>query len=135
MTFWNKVFSAFSYLDDVRSGADDGQVGVSSARSEGSLQIFAVGVSIRRCSWLSFIVDLDLFFRYVLRQDLVSSTLCFDGKRLQTCVARGVPPADVLSAIARSRCKQRVVFAVIKIFIWQWCLQVFLSLPAFSVYF
>ena len=59
-------------------------------------------------------MDLDLFFRYVLRQDLVSSTLCFDGKRLQTCVARGVPPADVLSAIARSRCKQRVVFAVIK---------------------
>ena len=59
-------------------------------------------------------MDLDLFFRYVLRQDLVSSTLCFDGKRLQTCVARGVPPADVLSAIARSRCKQRVIFAVFK---------------------
>ena len=59
-------------------------------------------------------MDLDLFFRYVLRQDLVSSTLCFDGKRLQTCVARGVPPADVLSAIARSRCNQRVVFAVFK---------------------
>ena len=60
-------------------------------------------------------MDLDLFFRYVLRQDLVSSTLCFDGKRLQTCVARGVPPADVLSAIARSRYNQRVVFAVFKV--------------------
>ena len=56
MTLWNKVSPVFPYLDDVRSGADDGQVGVSSARSEGSLQIFAVGVSIRRCSWLSFVV-------------------------------------------------------------------------------
>ena len=54
--FWNKVSSVVFYLDDVRSGADDGQVGVSSVRSEGSLQIFAVGVSIRRCSWLSFVV-------------------------------------------------------------------------------
>ena len=54
--FWNKVSSVVFYLDDVRSGADDGQVGVSSVRSEGSLQIFAVGLSIKRCSWLSFIV-------------------------------------------------------------------------------
>ena len=66
MTFWNKVSPTFPYLDDVRSGADDGQVRVSSARSEDSLQIFAVGVSIRRCSWLSFVVatstsSLDLF--------------------------------------------------------------------------
>ena len=56
MTLWNKVSPAFPYLDDIRSSADDGQVGVSSARSEGSLQIFAVGVTIRRCSWLSFVV-------------------------------------------------------------------------------
>ena len=28
----------------------------SSARSESSLHVFAVGVSIRRCSWLSFVV-------------------------------------------------------------------------------
>ena len=46
----------FPYLDDVHSGADDGQVRVSSARSKGSLQIFVVGVSVRRCSWLSFVV-------------------------------------------------------------------------------
>ena len=56
MTLWNKVSPAFSYLDDVRSGVDDGQVGVSSVRSEGSLQIFAIGVSIRRYSLLFFIV-------------------------------------------------------------------------------
>ena len=56
ITVWNKVSPAFPYLDDVRSGTDDGQVRVSSARSEGSLQIFAVGVSIRRCSCLSFVV-------------------------------------------------------------------------------
>ena len=56
MKLWNKVSPVFSYLDDVRSDADDGQVRVSSARSKGSLQIFAVGVSVRRCSWLSFVV-------------------------------------------------------------------------------
>ena len=56
MTFWNKVSPAFPNLDDVHSGADDGQARASSARSEDSLQIFAVGVSISRCSWLSFVV-------------------------------------------------------------------------------
>ena len=56
MTLWNKVSPAFLYLDDVRSGTDDGHMRVSSARSEGSLQIFAVGVSARRCSWLFFVV-------------------------------------------------------------------------------
>ena len=44
MMHWNKVSLIFPHLDDVRSGADEGQVGVSSASSEGSLQIFAVGV-------------------------------------------------------------------------------------------
>ena len=56
MPLWNKVSPAFPYRDDVLSDADDGQVGVSFVRSEVSLQIFAVGVSIRRCSWLSFVV-------------------------------------------------------------------------------
>ena len=50
-------------------------------------------------------VDFDLFLRYVLRQDLVSSTLCFGGEGLQACVAWDVPPADVPLAVARSRCK------------------------------
>ena len=36
-------------------------------------------------------VDFDLFLRYVLRQDLVSSTLCFGGEGLQACIAWGVP--------------------------------------------
>ena len=35
-------------------------------------------------------------------------------KGLQACIAWDVPPADVLSAVARSRCKQRVIFAVFK---------------------
>ena len=56
ITLWNKVSLVFPYLDDIRSGADDGQVRVSSAKSEDSLQIFTVGVSARRCSWLSFVV-------------------------------------------------------------------------------
>ena len=41
--FWNKVSPAFFYLDNVRSDVDKGEVGVSSTRSEGYLQIFAVG--------------------------------------------------------------------------------------------
>ena len=56
MTFWNKLSLAFPCLDDVCSGADDGQVEASSARSECSLQIFVVAVSIRRYSWLSFVM-------------------------------------------------------------------------------
>ena len=39
--------------------------------------------------------DLDIF-RFILRQDSVSSTLCFGGEGLQACVAWGVPPADIL---------------------------------------
>jgi len=58
--------------------------------------------------------DFDLFFQYTLRQDSVYSTLCFGGEGLQACVAWSVPPADVLSAVARSHCKQRVVFVVFK---------------------
>ena len=58
--------------------------------------------------------NFDLFFRSVRQQDPISSTLYFGGKGLQACVAWSVPPANVLSAVARSRCKQRVVFAVFK---------------------
>ena len=58
--------------------------------------------------------NFNLFFRSVRQQDPISSTLYFGGKGLQACVAWGVPPADVLSAVARSRCKQRVVFAILK---------------------
>ena len=58
--------------------------------------------------------NFDLFFRYFLRQDSVFSTHCFGGEGLRTCFAWGVFPADVLSAVARSRCKQRVFFAVFK---------------------
>ena len=53
--------------------------------------------------------DFDLFLRSILRQDLVSSILYFGGEGLQACIAWGVPPADVLLAVVRSRCKQRVV--------------------------
>ena len=53
--------------------------------------------------------NFDLFFQSVRRQDPVSSTLCFDDEGLQASVAWGVPPTDVLSAVARSRCMQRVV--------------------------
>ena len=59
--------------------------------------------------------NFDLFFRSILRQDPVSSTLYFCGEGLQAYVAWSVPPADVLSSIARSRYKQRVIFAVFKV--------------------
>ncbi|RLN39689.1 hypothetical protein C2845_PM01G18420 [Panicum miliaceum] len=91
MTLWNKVSPASPYLDDVRSDADEKPVRVGSARSsrcsccvnqEMQLAVFCCG-------------DFDLFFRFVLRQDLVSSTLYFGGEGLQACVAWGVPLADV----------------------------------------
>jgi len=56
MMSWNNVSPTYHYLDDFRSDDDEGLVRVGFTRSEGSLQIFAVGVSIRRCSWLSYVV-------------------------------------------------------------------------------
>jgi hypothetical protein len=47
-----------------------------------------------------------LFLHLVMRQDLVSSTLYFGGEGLKACVDWGVPPTDVISVVARSRCKQ-----------------------------
>jgi hypothetical protein len=67
MTLWNKVYPASPYLDDALSGADEGPMRVGSTRSVDYLQIFAVGVFVRRCSWLSFVGVIlipffDLFF-------------------------------------------------------------------------
>jgi hypothetical protein len=56
----------------------------------------------------------DLMLRSVLRQVPYSSARWFVDGGLQACVAWGVAPADVLSALVRSRCKQQVVFAVFK---------------------
>ena len=56
MTLCNKVFTAFSYLDDIRFDIDKGLIRVGSVRFEGFIEIFVVDVSIRRCSWLSFVV-------------------------------------------------------------------------------
>jgi hypothetical protein len=56
MTLWNKISPTSSpYLGDVLSGVDEGPVRVGSARSVGYLQIFAVGVFVRRCNRLSFV--------------------------------------------------------------------------------
>jgi hypothetical protein len=52
----------------------------------------------------------DLFLRPVLHQGPVSSTHWFGDDRLQACDVWGVTPTDLLSAFARSRCKQRVFF-------------------------
>jgi hypothetical protein len=49
--------------------------------------------------------NFDLFLRSVLCQDMGSSTLYFGDEGLQACVAWGVAPANVLSAVARSRWK------------------------------
>jgi hypothetical protein len=66
-TLWNKVSPASPYLDDVLSGADEGPMRVGSARSVDYLQIFVVGVFVRRCTWLFFVGAVlisffDLFF-------------------------------------------------------------------------
>jgi hypothetical protein len=79
MTLWNKVSPTSLYLDDVLSSADEGPVRVGSARFVDYLQIFAVGVFIRRCSWLFFvravlICFFDLFFvkfRFLIPAGLV----------------------------------------------------------------
>ena len=56
MTLWNKVFTAFPYLDDIRFGIDKGLIRVGSVRFEGFIEIFVVDVSIRRCNCLFFVV-------------------------------------------------------------------------------
>jgi hypothetical protein len=60
MTLWNKVSPDSPYIDE-------GPVRVGSARYVDYLQILAVGVFVRRCSWLSFVGAVlisffDLFF-------------------------------------------------------------------------
>jgi len=56
LLLWNKVSSICPYLDSVRSSTNEGLVRVGSARFKGSLKIFAVVVSIRRCSSLFYVV-------------------------------------------------------------------------------
>jgi hypothetical protein len=55
MTLWNKVSPASPYLGDVLPSTDEGPVRFGSARSVDYLQIFAIGLFVRRCSWLSFV--------------------------------------------------------------------------------
>jgi hypothetical protein len=57
--------------------------------------------------------DFDIFLQRVQRQDPISLTLCFGDEGL-ACVAWGDAPTDVLLAVARSHCKQRVVFVMFK---------------------
>jgi hypothetical protein len=54
--------------------------------------------------------------------------------RIASLRCLGCCPADVLSAFARSRCKQRVFFSLQSL-VWRWRLHVFLSLVAFPVHF
>ena len=79
MTHWNKVSTASSYPVHVRSNVDEGPERVWFVRSIGSLQILAaVGVLIKGRSQLaSFRGDFDLFFWFVLLQDLTSPILSF----------------------------------------------------------
>lgn len=72
MAHSNKVSPASPYLDEVRSGADEEPVRVGVAKSVGSLQIFAVGVSIKEGNWCS---DFVIFFYIVLWHGSVSPTL------------------------------------------------------------
>ena len=123
-------------LDDVRSSTDDGHMRVSSARSEGSLQIFAVGVLVRRCSWLSCVVatstcSLDIF--------------CIKIRFLQPSilVVKDCKPV-LLEVFLRPMFFLRVLDLVVsskwflrssKPCVWRWRLQVSLSLTTASMYF
>ena len=110
MTLWNKVFTAFPYLDDIRFGIDKGLIRVGSVRFEGFIEIFVVDVSIRRCNCLSFVVAIstssfDLFsdkIRFLQPSVLV----------VKDCksVLLGVFSQPI--AVARSRRKSQVVFVV-----------------------
>jgi hypothetical protein len=62
LTLWNKVSPTCPYLDDVLSRSGEGPVRVGSARSADSLQIFAVGVFVRRFRWLSLVVEVLITF-------------------------------------------------------------------------
>ena len=53
MVWWNKVSLVSHYLDDVRSGADEGPVRVCIPKSIGSLQILVVRVSFKENFWLA----------------------------------------------------------------------------------
>jgi hypothetical protein len=84
-----------------------------SAKSEDSLKIFAVVVSIKRCSWLSFVVTTSTssFNLFCVKIQFLQSSILLV-KDCKPALLGGVPPADVLSAVGRSCCKQRVVFVI-----------------------
>ena len=69
----------------------------------GSLQILAVRAMISTSAFGLFDSKASVF-----------STLCSDGEELHACVPWRVPPADILSVGTKSRCQQRVAFAVFK---------------------
>jgi hypothetical protein len=104
MTHWKKVSPSSTYLEDIQSGEVKGPVWVGSARFEGSLQILAVGVSMRGCSWLSFDVVLQPLLSVCSAARSGFSNPLSGGEGLQACVAWGDPQADVLSMETRSHC-------------------------------
>ena len=131
MTLWDKVSSASPYLNDIRSGIDEGPVRVWFVKSVSSLQILAVVVFILISSWLTCRCDdQDIFFRSIRQQGLVFSTLCYDGEELQACVPWRVPPTDILSMGTRSRYQQRVAFTVFKAMFGEDVCRCFFSLPS-----
>jgi hypothetical protein len=115
ITLWNKVSPIFPYLDDIRSGADDGQVRVSSARSEGSLQIFTVGVSVRRCSWLSFVVAISTLLSICSTTRFVFfNPLCLVVKDCKPVLLWVFPQPMFFHQLLDIVASKRVVFAVFK---------------------
>ena len=103
MTLWNKVFTTFPYLDDIRFGIDKGLIRVGSVRFEGFIEIFVVDVSIRRCNCLSFVVAIS-----TSSFDLFSDKIQFlqpSVSVVKDCkpVLLGVFPQPI--AVARSRRK------------------------------
>jgi hypothetical protein len=128
MTLWNKVFPDSPYLDER-------PVRVGSARSVDYLQIFAVGVFIRRCSWLSFvgvvlISFFDLFFvkfRFLQPAGLV----------MMVCnpALLGVLPQPIFFQRLLDLVVSKDGFCGLQSLVWRWHLQVPLSLVAFPEHF
>ena len=105
MACWNNVSSVSLYLDNVRSSVGEESVRVCVLISNGSLQIYAIGVSFKENIWLAIGSMTSISSCVGLRHGIVFSTAWTGDDGLQACFARGDASTDASSATSRSRLK------------------------------
>jgi hypothetical protein len=97
---------------------------VVSVRYIGSLQIYAVGVVNQEMQLMVLLWQFWSLPPFCSAERYDFSTLWFGGEGLQSYVTWVFPQlVDVLSVVASSHYKQRVVFAILKSLLWRWRLQ------------